>query len=110
MELLEFKYPDYGESINRSFDSFKILVSKCSSLAFATGYAILSIIVVLTGNKGFDKVENVLAIIKTAAIVMFIIIAAAAVFGWLHGDVKHAGFPNSAENCFQKGGKVFGLL
>ena len=41
---------------------------------FAAGYALLSIIVVLTGNKGFDKVENVLAIIKTAAIVMFIIL------------------------------------
>ena len=55
---------------------------------FAAGYAVLSIIVVLTGNKGFDKsTENVLAIIKTAAIVMFIILAAVAVFGWLHGDV-----------------------
>ena len=74
---------------------------------FATGYAILSIIVVLTGNKGFDKVENLLAIIKTAAIVMFIIMAAAAVFGWLHGDVKHAGFPNSAEKLFPEGWKGF---
>jgi L-asparagine transporter-like permease len=74
---------------------------------FATGYAILSIIVVLTGNKGFDKVENVLAIIKTAAIVMFIILAAAAVFGWLHGDVKHAGIPNSARELFPEGLKGF---
>lgn len=31
---------------------------------FAAGYAILSIIVVLIGNKGFDKVENILAVIK----------------------------------------------
>ncbi|MFJ8259185.1 amino acid permease [Peribacillus asahii] len=74
---------------------------------FATGYAILSIIVVLTGNKGFDKVENVLAIIKTAAIVMFIILAAAAVFGWIHGDVKHAGFPNSTKELFPEGWKGF---
>lgn len=74
---------------------------------FATGYAILSIIVVITGNKGFDKVENVLAIIKTAAIVMFIILAAAAVFGWLHGDVKHAGIPNSARELFPEGWKGF---
>lgn len=28
---------------------------------FATGYAILTIIVVLTGNEGFDKVENLLS-------------------------------------------------
>ena len=75
---------------------------------FAAGYAILAIIVVLTGSKGFDKVENVIAIIKTAAIVMFIILAAAAVFGWFHGDIKHAGFPNTAMNYFPKDGKVFG--
>ncbi|WHY88145.1 amino acid permease [Neobacillus novalis] len=74
---------------------------------FATGYAILSIVVVVTGNKGFDKVENVLAIIKTAAIVMFIIIAAAAVFGWLHGNVKHPGFPHSAKELFPEGYKGF---
>lgn len=74
---------------------------------FATGYAILSIIVVLTGNKGFDKVENLLAIIKTAAIVMFIVLAAAAVFGWIHGDVKHAGFPNSTKELFPEGWKGF---
>jgi L-asparagine transporter-like permease len=74
---------------------------------FATGYAILSIIVVLTGNNGFDKVENVLAIIKTAAIVMFIIIAAAAVFGWLHGNVKHPGFPHSTKELFPEGYKGF---
>ena len=74
---------------------------------FAAGYALLSIIVVLTGNKGFDKVENVLAIIKTAAIVMFIILAVAAVFGWLNGDVKHAGFPNSAHELFPQGYKGF---
>ncbi|MBI0577290.1 amino acid permease [Neobacillus cucumis] len=74
---------------------------------FAAGYAILSILVVITGNKGFDKVENLLAVIKTAAIVMFIILAAAAVFGWLHGDVKHPGFPQSAQGFFTKGWKGF---
>ncbi|OIK08875.1 transporter [Bacillus sp. MUM 116] len=74
---------------------------------FAAGYAILSIIVVLMGNKGFDKVENVLAVIKTAAIVMFIIIAAAAVIGWIHGDVKHPGFPHSAKELFPEGYKGF---
>ncbi|WP_026575458.1 amino acid permease [Bacillus sp. UNC438CL73TsuS30] len=74
---------------------------------FAAGYAILSIMVVIMGNKGFDKVENLLAIIKTAAIVMFIILAAAAVFGWLHGDVKHPGFPQSAHELFPKGWRGF---
>src|SRR3954471_3874369 len=74
---------------------------------FAAGYAVLSIIVVLTGNKGFDKVENVLAIIKTAAIVMFIILAAAAVFGWLHGEINHPGIPKSGNELFPEGLKGF---
>ncbi len=70
---------------------------------FAAGYAILSIIVVLTGSNGFDRVENILAIIKTAAIIMFIIIAGAALFGWLDGNVDHPGLPNSASGFFPKG-------
>lgn len=74
---------------------------------FASGYAILSIIVVITGNTGFDKAENLLAIIKTAAILMFIIIAAAAVFGWIHGDVKHPGYPASAAGWFPEKWKGF---
>jgi L-asparagine transporter-like permease len=74
---------------------------------FAAGYAILSIFVVLTGNKGFDKVENLLAIIKTAAIVMFIILAAAALFNWINGDVRHPGIPHSGNELFRKGFKGF---
>ncbi|MDQ0268152.1 amino acid permease [Cytobacillus purgationiresistens] len=76
---------------------------------FATGYAILSIIVVISGNKGFDKVENILAVIKTAAIFMFIIIAAAALLGWIHGngDVNHAGIPASSNELFPTGIKGF---
>ena len=52
---------------------------------FAAGYAAVSIVVVLLGASGFDKVENILAILKTAAIVMFIILACAALFGWVNG-------------------------
>ena len=74
---------------------------------FAIGYACLSIIVVLTGNKGFDKAENLFAIIKTAAIIMFIIIAFAALFGWIGGDVKHPGFPNGMGELFPEGYKGF---
>lgn len=74
---------------------------------FAAGYAILSILVVLTGNKGFDKVENVLAIIKTSAIVMFIILAAAAIFGMVGGDAQHAGIPDSANQLFPEGLRGF---
>ncbi|RHW42161.1 amino acid permease [Neobacillus notoginsengisoli] len=70
---------------------------------FASGYAVLAILVVLTGNKGFDKVENLLAVIKTSAIVMFIILAALALFGVLHGDVKHPGIPSSMGKLFPAG-------
>jgi L-asparagine transporter-like permease len=74
---------------------------------FAAGYAILSIIVVITGTSGFDKVENLLAIIKTAAIFMFIILASAGLFGWIQGDPKHPGIPNSTKELFPEGFKGF---
>jgi L-asparagine transporter-like permease len=74
---------------------------------FATGYAILSIGVVLTGNKGFDKVEDLLAIIKTAAIIMFILIAAAALFGLFNLETKQVILPNSPKKLFPEGLKGF---
>ncbi|MCS0674124.1 amino acid permease [Cytobacillus firmus] len=74
---------------------------------FAAGYAILSIIVVLTGNKGFDKVEDLFAVIKTAAIIMFIILAAAALSGVIDGDARHPGFPGSSGEWFPEGFKGF---
>ncbi|MBS8264291.1 amino acid permease [Mesobacillus boroniphilus] len=74
---------------------------------FATGYAILSIGVVLTGNKGFDKVEDFLAIIKTAAIIMFILIAVAALFGWFDLETKQVIVPNSTQKLFPEGFKGF---
>ncbi|CEG27413.1 amino acid permease [Bacillus sp. B-jedd] len=70
---------------------------------FATGYAILAILVVVTGNKGFDKVENLLAVIKTSAIVMFIILAALALTGVLPGEVKHPGLPSAMNKLFPNG-------
>ncbi|AOZ92164.1 amino acid permease [Paenibacillus crassostreae] len=75
---------------------------------FASGYAILAIVVVLFGTKGFDRVENVLAVIKTAAIVMFIILAVSAVFGWfgLKGG-EPPSFPNTFSELFPKGMKGF---
>ncbi|WP_053366733.1 amino acid permease [Bacillus sp. FJAT-27245] len=70
---------------------------------FAAGYAALAILVVLTGNKGFDKVENLLAVIKTSAIIMFIILAVLALTGVLHGNVKHPGIPGSMGGFFSNG-------
>lgn len=53
---------------------------------FAAGFAVLSLCIVFFGNKGFDRVENVLAIIKVAAIVMFLLLAAALLAGWIGGS------------------------
>ncbi|MFB6466901.1 amino acid permease [Cytobacillus sp. Hz8] len=74
---------------------------------FAAGYAVLSIIVVLAGTSGFDKVENLLAVIKTSAILMFIILAGAALIGWIDGDVNHPGIPHSVNKFFPEGFKGF---
>lgn len=74
---------------------------------FAAGYALISILVVVTGTSGFDKVENILAIIKTSAILMFIILAFAGIFGWIHGDVNHPGIPTSVNKFFPEGIKGF---
>ncbi|QGQ48651.1 amino acid permease [Metabacillus sediminilitoris] len=74
---------------------------------FAAGYAILSIFVVLTGTKGFDKIEDILAIVKFAAIIMFIILAAAALFGFLQSDIKPSGFPLAGDQLFLDGVKGF---
>lgn len=75
---------------------------------FASGFAIISIIVVLFGTKGFDRVENVLAVIKTAAIVMFIILAFCGIFGWFGiKGVEPPSFPNTYKELFPKGLKGF---
>jgi L-asparagine transporter-like permease len=71
---------------------------------FAAGYAILSIFVVLLGTKSFDKVEDILAVIKTAAIIMFILLGAAALLGWIPGgpDQKND-FPSTKGQLFPEG-------
>ncbi|MCM3783380.1 amino acid permease [Neobacillus mesonae] len=70
---------------------------------FAAGFAVLGLIVVIIGNKLFDPLESVAAVIKLAAILMFIILGAAALFGWLSGGIRPqmpmsigALFPNGA--------------
>ncbi|RYL93488.1 amino acid permease [Sporolactobacillus sp. THM7-4] len=70
---------------------------------FASGYAILAIIVQLFGLKGFDKVENLLAIVKTAAAIMFILLAFAALFQWIPGATSHFQFPGSVKKLFPLG-------
>ena len=70
---------------------------------FAAGFATTAVVVVLLGTNGFDKVENILAVIKTGAIIMFIILAVAGLFGWIRGDAGHFKFPATSHQIFPKG-------
>jgi L-asparagine transporter-like permease len=75
---------------------------------FASGYAVLAIIVVLLGSQGFNKVENILAITKTAAILMFIILAFAALIGLIHGNTNgQPGIPTTINTIFPEGYRAF---
>lgn len=74
---------------------------------FAAFYAVLAIIVVLAGTKKFDQVENLLAVIKVAAIVMFIILAIAGLIGFVDGKNYDLEIPNSFNGFFTGGLKGF---
>ncbi|MUK88884.1 amino acid permease [Ornithinibacillus sp. L9] len=69
---------------------------------FALGYAIIGIFVLLIGAKGLSRIENVFAVMKLAAIVMFIFIAGAFVFGFVEGT-DNLNTPSSLEELFPTG-------
>ncbi|MFD1638020.1 amino acid permease [Evansella tamaricis] len=76
---------------------------------FACGYAVLGILVILTGTKGFDRIENLLAVLKVAAIVMFIILATAGILGLLGGGTtEKVSIPATYTGLFPNG--IQGLL
>ncbi|MEL3971406.1 amino acid permease [Rossellomorea oryzaecorticis] len=70
---------------------------------FASGYAILSLLIVFLGTNSFDKAEDLFAIIKTAAIIMFIVIASLALFGVIEGNGKLPELSFSHEDLFPEG-------
>ncbi|GAE92387.1 amino acid permease [Gracilibacillus boraciitolerans JCM 21714] len=68
---------------------------------FATIYAVLSILVILLGTRGFDRIEDFLAVIKTAAIIMFIIIAIVTISGGISGGPSSSpGIPSGLDKLF----------
>jgi L-asparagine transporter-like permease len=69
---------------------------------FAALYAVLGLVVLLIGVKVLNKMENLLAILKVAAILMFIIIAALALFGVLDGG-RPVQFPTNTKEIFPGG-------
>lgn len=72
---------------------------------FASGYAVLGIIVVIIGTKGFERAQNVFAVIKIAAILMFIILAISVLFGLFGGSSKDFTIPNDMNEFMSKGVK-----
>ncbi|AOV08704.1 amino acid permease [Sporosarcina ureilytica] len=69
---------------------------------FASIYAICGLIVLFIGAKAFGKLESVFAVMKIAAIFMFIVIAVLALTGVLDGNPKE-GIPQSVGEFFPKG-------
>lgn len=53
-----------------------------------TIYAVLGLLIILTGLKGFEKFQNVFGFMKIAAIVMFIIIAIVMLYRSFHGEMS----------------------
>ncbi len=70
---------------------------------FASIYAVLGLIVIFTGRSSFEKTENLLAVLKTAAILMFIIIAVLALCGVLPGKTPDAQLPDRMDELFPFG-------
>lgn len=69
---------------------------------FATIYALLGLVVILIGVKVLNKLENILAILKISAILMFIVIALLAIFGVIDGD-RPINYPTSQKEIFPHG-------
>ncbi|MDF2652169.1 MAG: transporter [Paenibacillus sp.] len=70
---------------------------------FATVYALIGLGVILLGTKAFERTEHVFAIIKVSAIVMFLLIAGAAVFGFITGGAHQPRFPMTKETFLPAG-------
>lgn len=75
---------------------------------FALIYAALGFLVILMGPKGFDRVENLLAVLKIAAILMFIILAVIALLGFFGQGADQVRVPRTYGGFFPNG--VTGLL
>jgi len=69
---------------------------------FASIYAVCGLIVLFIGAKAFGKLESIYAVMKVAAIFMFIVIAILALSGVLEGGQK-AGIPETVKEFFPNG-------
>lgn len=66
---------------------------------FAACFAALGLAVVLSGTRGFERVEHVMAALKIAAILLFLVLGFGALLGWFNGrplpeePAAHAFYP-----------------
>ncbi|AIC95916.1 amino acid permease [Shouchella lehensis] len=70
---------------------------------FALLYSSLGIFVVILGTKGFDSVENVLSVIKVAAIFMFVVLGILAVFHLINHTGQEPMLPSNVQEWFPRG-------
>jgi L-asparagine transporter-like permease len=67
---------------------------------FASIFSALGVGIVLLGTKGFETMEDFLAVVKVAAILMFIIVGSLSLFGVIGPDNPHVHTP---EDYFSRG-------
>lgn len=73
---------------------------------FAAGYGVLGLLVIFIGMKAFERLENIFAVLKVIAIIGFIVIAALAIFGIIHGGEEYKpNVPNNMTELFPLGMK-----
>lgn len=80
----------------------KLWFPKVALWIFALIYAICGLLVLFIGAKAFGKLESVFAVMKIAAIFMFIIISVLALTGVIDGNPKD-NIPSTFEGFFPKG-------
>ncbi|WP_425414131.1 amino acid permease [Paenibacillus assamensis] len=70
---------------------------------FATGYALLGMVVIFFGIKVLEATQSVLAIVKLAALVMFIMIGVGVVFGLFKGTSSAISYEQLTQRFFSSG-------
>ena len=61
---------------------------------FAAGYGILGLIIIFIGTTGFERMESIFAVMKIAAIFMFLVIAILAITGVLKTNAHGPAIPS----------------
>lgn len=74
---------------------------------FSSIYATLGVLIIVIGTKGFERAQNIFAIIKISAIFMFIILAIAVLFGLFGGNKNDFQMPNNLTTFLPNG--IMGL-